>query len=67
MYSSLMAEMARNQHNKRTLTEELNKRGYKISYYRLCRQMRGESDFEVKEARLICDILHSDLQTVFGA
>lgn len=66
MYLGLLAEMGRNQLNNRTLTKALNERGYKISYDRLCRQVRGEIDFPLKEARLICDILHSDLPTVFG-
>lgn len=66
MYTGLLAEMARNKHNSRTLTKALNERGYKISYDRLRRQVHGDMDFPLMEARLICDILHSDMQTVFG-
>ena len=63
---NILAEMARHGYNKRTLCAELNKRGIKISYDKLCRQLRGESEISVKEAFTLSDILHSKVEVLFN-
>lgn len=64
---NVLAEMARNRYNKRTLCAELNKRGCKISYDKFCRQLRGESEIPVTEAFTLSDILHINVETLFKA
>ncbi len=64
-YKNLLAEMGRNRYDKKTLCEEMNKRGCEIGYYSLCRRFRDEAEFTISEALAISEILHTNIEKLF--
>ena len=53
----LRAQMALKGHTQKSLTAEINARGYKITENTFCAKMTGASRFDCDLCDVICDIL----------
>lgn len=61
-YKNLNAELARKGMTKENLRDKLEEKGCKISYSKLCRQLRGESEIPFGQAGLMSQILSCDVE-----
>lgn len=65
-YKNLMAELARKGMSRQNLLEALKANGLKISYPKLCRQLRGECDIPFGQASLMSDILGCEIKYIMS-